>query len=92
MSEKDEDSVTPETREKLLAELKKKLKEIEELKASLQPQKGESSREKLPLYESAFDPGKVREAVEEISVPPLELLDDKPLSKKQKKEQERPSA
>ncbi len=88
MSENENEVVSPETREKLLIELKKKLREIEALKASLESKKGSMSPEHLPLYESKFDPGKVREAVEEISVPALELIDDKPLQKKQKKEQE----
>lgn len=88
MSEAIEETASPESRETLLAELKKKLKEIEELKASLEQKKDEPVNQNLPLYESRFDPGKVREAVEEISVPALELIDDKPVQKKQKKEQE----
>lgn len=88
MSDETNEPLTPDTREKLLAELKKRLQEIEKLKAELLEKKEEKDEENLPLYESKFDPGKTREAVEEISVPPLELIDDKPVQKKQKKEQE----
>ena len=86
------DSLDPEVREKLLAELKKRLKEIEKLKNELAEKMGAKKDGNLPPYESAFDPGIVREAVEEISVPALELLDDTPIQKKPKKEVASPSA
>jgi hypothetical protein len=83
----------PSDREKLLKELKERLREIEELKRALdiypqkeeekEPNRGENEKENHPLTS-----GQVRDAVEELIVPPLELLQDQPPLKKQKKIEE----
>lgn len=80
----EEESLTPAQRAKLIEELKQRLKEIEELKAALQL----NTPEGMPPAptEEAQPPSaqKAREAVEELRVPPLEMLVDRPDSKKKK--------
>lgn len=87
-----EGELTPAQKEKLLKELKERLQEIERLKRELEDGVHDSPapEENLPSMEekkSESQPvsfGRVREEVEELRVPPLELLDDKPLVKKKK--------
>lgn len=86
----DEENLTPEQREKLLKELKQRLREIEELKQSLHlmPQEEGEKDQGSKKDELENSPSSVRAAVEELKVPSLELLQDSPLPKKIKKEQE----
>jgi hypothetical protein len=80
----DDESLTPAQRAKLMEELKQRLKEIEELKAALRLNTPEGMP--APLQEEAQAPTaqKAREAVEELRVPPLEMLVDRPDFKKKK--------
>ena len=96
----DEKPLSQAEREKLLAELKQRLREIETLKHELgvaseangkgEPGKEESSLENMESREedSRYMLGSIREALEELRVPPLELLKDEPWQKKPKKEAE----
>lgn len=79
--------LSPEAREKLLKELKRRLEEIENLKRQLDlaPTPSADSSESPLERESPFTAQRVQEALEEIIVPPLELLEDKPDPKKPKK-------
>lgn len=89
-------------KEKLIKELKERLKEIERLKRELgmavsseneeTPSGKKSSpspvhEEEHPAEDDSSHPvstGRVVEEVEELKVPALEMLDDKPLAKKKK--------
>lgn len=93
--ERDSEKVlSPSEKEKLLKELKERLKEIERLRAELGMKTEEklmsaSSESKKDTSEndsvsSPVSIGRVREEVEELRVPALEMLDDKPLIKKKK--------
>jgi hypothetical protein len=85
------EGLTPNEKEKLLKELKERLKEIEKLKRELgiavaptpAPSR-ESMAENDKQSDYPISTGRVREEVEELRVPALELLDDKPVVKKKK--------
>ncbi len=95
-----ERELTPAEKEKLIRELKERLKEIEKLKRELgmavssenekpSPEKKSSpaneTNEPSPAEDDSAHPvsaGRVAEEVEELRVPSLEMLDDKPLKKK----------
>lgn len=87
------EGLTPTEKEKLLKELKERLKEIEQLKRELGVAVGENPSPRVSTNENEkessypISTGRVREEVEELHVPPLELLDDKPILKKKKIEQ-----
>ncbi|MBM3282061.1 MAG: hypothetical protein FJY86_01825 [Candidatus Diapherotrites archaeon] len=87
------EGLTPSEKEKLLKELKERLKEIEKLKRELGVAVNENPNPRVSPIEKEressypISTGRVREEVEELRVPPLELLDDKPLLKKKKMEQ-----
>ncbi len=89
----DEDSLTPEEREKLMQELKQRLREIEELKQALHLIPQEEGGENTPQAPLSQNPDRdphpishTRAAIEELKVPPLELLQDTPTpSRKQGK-------
>lgn len=85
--------LSPQEREKLLRELKERLKEIACLREELGMKKEKESSfpaKRAPFPSDEDDSslpvsiGRVREEVEELRVPALELLDDKPLAKKKK--------
>lgn len=87
------EEMTPEERNKLLKELRQRLKEVQELKEALN-MKPEEEKEKEKENEENTDSqrgysiGKMKEELEELKVPPLELLDDFPFKKKEKKQEE----
>lgn len=79
----DEEALTPVQRAKLIEELRQRLKEIEDLKLALKL----NTPEGMPQAQEEDQPPsaqKAREAVEELRVPPLELLTDRPDPKKKK--------
>jgi len=80
----EEESLTPAQRAKLMEELKQRLKEIEELKAALQLTPAEGEPPTPPEEAQPPSAQKAREAVEELKVPPLEMLVDRPDPKKKK--------
>lgn len=76
---------SPEEKEQLMRELKKRLLEIQELKRKLgiiDNAPAESPPVEIP---PGINSDAVRDALEELVVPPLELLDDKPQAPKKKK-------
>ena len=90
-SDTKEKPLKKEEREKLLAELKKKLEEVKELKRKLHMEERELNSLTPPLdfqtkksvsfkmpEKSVQD---LATALEELNVPPLELLKDKPVKK-----------
>ncbi len=77
------EALTPAQRTKLIEELKQRLREIEDLKLALKlntPEGMPPSQDE----EQAPSAQKAREAVEELRVPPLEMLVDRPDPKKKK--------
>ncbi len=83
----DEKELSPGQRDSLLKEMKKRLEEIEALKRALNVKVEEEMAEEKTNQNPIW---KVQEAIEEIVVPPLEMLSDKPLEKKPKKVAENP--
>ena len=90
-----EKNLSTQEKEKLLKELKERLKEIERLRAELgmktEEKPASPAREKKQTENNDETPstspvtiGRVREEVEELRVPALEMLDDKPMAKKKK--------
>ena len=90
-------NLSPEERAQLLAELKRRLEEINAIKRALGMSENESLSEekKTPAFSSTppsnpslatsskkLFPTDVQSALEELVVPPLEMLDDRPLIKK----------
>ncbi len=84
-SEDENAPLSPDAKERLLKELKERLKEIERLKKELSGiGKQEGENEENDGKPEPFSFARVREEVEELRVPPLELLEDKPIPKKKK--------
>mgnify|MGYP001560264502 CR=1 FL=1 len=81
----DDSSLTPEERARLLRELKERLREIERLKRELhlkEEDRTAEARARGPAVEVSSED--VADALEELKVPPLELLQDNPLKKAKK--------
>ncbi|MFH0970151.1 MAG: hypothetical protein V1776_01690 [Candidatus Diapherotrites archaeon] len=78
--------LTPAEREKLLKELRDRLREIDQMKRALHLDEGKSSTEEMEKEEDENKNSEhVRAAVEELKVPSLEILQDSPSSSKKKK-------
>ena len=76
--------VHAEDKQKLLEELKKRLKEIERLKHALGMTNLEKESPENEPATTSSPTDRVREELEELHVPPLELLEDTPMQKKKK--------
>ena len=85
-TDEENEQVSPEAKQRLIKELKERLKEIERLKKELGsiPDNEEKNSDEEKEKSAPFSFSRVREEVEELRVPPLELLEDKPLPKKKK--------
>ncbi|MDP2666504.1 MAG: hypothetical protein Q8P05_03320 [Candidatus Diapherotrites archaeon] len=85
MTENDERPMDKAQREKLLQELKQRLREIKELSRELGGKEDEDGEKgNNPIASKDTTVGEVREAIEELRVPPLEMLEDQPIKKKVK--------